>query len=179
MTARDGVAILLGRDAHVIDVSDPHHPIKVGQFQPFQLAVDVELRSGIAYLAVSTFLDDAFSAYGGFELFDISEPTRPVGRGSVTISDDVLAVALGHEHAYLAADDLGMRVILTSDSHSLQEVASDEPLFSSADSVVTMRNHVFVGSWGSVFAFDPDDASRGEPLGCTQRSGIDHPTLSA
>ena len=165
VAARDGLAILLGRDAHVVDVSDPHQPVKIGQFHPFQYPQDVELRAGLVFLAISTFDYDSFAPYGGFEVFDVSVPTDPVGRGQITLPDDGYAVAVGDGHTYLAADGEGLRVIDVSDADQLREVASDAPPFRAANSIASMGRYAFVSDGGQILAFDADALDRGDPLG--------------
>ena len=52
MTVRGNLAVILGRDVHVIDVSDPHQPVEVGQYHPFQYPLDAEVRADMVYLAI-------------------------------------------------------------------------------------------------------------------------------
>lgn len=90
---------------HVIDLSDPANPRRVGGFNTAGWAVGVVVADNLAYVADS----DA-----GLQIIDVSNPASPVRRGGFNTAGDGLKVAVAGNLAYIA-DGTSLEVIDVSD----------------------------------------------------------------
>ncbi len=87
----------------VIDITDPTNPVPVGDFAPYGYWNDVAVAGDLAYLSNGTY---------GLVTVDISDPAN-ISEVSHTIFEDqsFSSVAVSGNHAFVADDALGLRVL--------------------------------------------------------------------
>ena len=76
----------------VLDVSDPAHPVPVGQVETPGDATDIAVRGDYAYIA---------DFQGGVQVVSVSDPTRPVIIASVPTSYAAVCIALDGAYVYV------------------------------------------------------------------------------
>lgn len=110
-----GIAyVSAGSRIHMIDYSDPAAPTYAGRIDaPLDYYQSATVRG--SYLYVADF-------FGGFRIFDVSDPANPVDVGYFDPADRTARVALDGDYAYLANGDKGVSIIDISDPASPSEV---------------------------------------------------------
>jgi hypothetical protein len=98
------LAILAAHHAglHVVDVSDPAHPIWLSTCSGPQYGCSVVLANGLAYVA------DEFS---GLWVIDLADPTHPVVAGSLAVPGNPQDLAHNGNLVFVAAQTAGLRII--------------------------------------------------------------------
>ncbi len=89
-----------GNEFYVVDVSNPYEPEIVSSLDMGSTNIGVyaiAVSGRYAYVGVD---DDGFSG-NEFRIVDVLNPNRPVDRGGLSLSADVLSVAVAGRHAYL------------------------------------------------------------------------------
>ncbi len=90
---------------HVVDVSDPANPRRVGSCDTPGSAWGVTVTGHYAYVA---------DYYGGLQVIDVSDPANPQRVGGYR-SGVVWDVAVSGQYAYVASEDAGLQIIDVSD----------------------------------------------------------------
>lgn len=90
---------------HVIDVTNPAAPRRVGGYSGNNSALRV---------AVSG--EHVFLADGAIQILDVSDPAAPRRVGDDGLSGDARAVAVAGDYAYLADNNAGLRVLSLADA---------------------------------------------------------------
>ncbi|MBL0062423.1 MAG: T9SS type A sorting domain-containing protein [bacterium] len=93
---------------HVIDVSDPSHPLKSANFYTPGGVNDVMIDGNLAYI-----VDDL----SGLHVVDLSDPTIPQEIGELAIGDGGQQIARSGDLIYVTSQQSGPHVIDISDPH--------------------------------------------------------------
>ena len=148
-----------GGNLTILDISTPNAPLVVGRSANFpNLLRDVVVVDGYAYAA------DLWS--GGFQLIDVSDPTKPSVVGSFNTPGSALSVIVANEFAYVADGGYGgLRVIDISDPADPTEVGFlDTP--GSAYGVDVEGNYVYVADgYSGLRVIDVSDPSNPSEVG--------------
>jgi hypothetical protein len=87
---------------HVVDVSNPANPVRVGGYGTSGVATHVAVSGNYAYVS---------DYYAGLQVTDVSNPTNPVRVGGYdTTNGHVNGVAVSGNYAYVADEGLGVGV---------------------------------------------------------------------
>jgi hypothetical protein len=103
-TAGSQLYVATGTDVHILDVSDPIHPVLLGTVTPTGSASDVAVSGSLLFVAGNS----------GLEIFDVQNPAQPVRLGSAATSLPAINVALTGSLACLTDWD-GFSIIDVSD----------------------------------------------------------------
>jgi hypothetical protein len=119
----------------IIDVSDPTHPTLAGSYDPGVVS-DVCVRGDHAFVTMGDY------AYIG--VMDISDPTNPLLVGSTPISNNLRALDVSGNYAYIVGYLLGLIVVDISDpSNPVNHGGLGSPFYSAYD-VVVSGDHAYV-----------------------------------
>lgn len=133
---------------HVMDVSNPNKPIKVGTCTTLGSATDVAVRDQYAYVA---------NGKGGFRIVDVSHPRSPKEVGGCETPAGAHRVALDGSFAYVAAK--GLLVIDISNPRQPQIVARLEKPQPMA--IAVRDKHVYLADKrGPLYVIDISDPKR-------------------
>ena len=97
----------------VLDLADPLHPTKIGQYDSSGFASSVAAVDSFAYVA---------DADGGLRVVDVSTPSEPKEVGFLQMGNHAEGVAVSGHFAYLADSYTGVHVIDVSDPAAPTEV---------------------------------------------------------
>jgi hypothetical protein len=106
---RDTIAIIAYWPTEVINVADPTHPVKIGDFQ--RGAYGVDMRDTLAFLAS-----------GGLQVYSIANPAAPYSVDSISFGANTYDVVVVDTLAYAASRD-GVRLLNVSDVHDMRVLA--------------------------------------------------------
>ncbi|MCD6360087.1 MAG: hypothetical protein J7M38_04420, partial [Armatimonadetes bacterium] len=126
----------IGRVIHIVSVSNPAQPIKIGSWNiwGFAYAFAVQVRGGYAFVG---------SGEDGLCIIDVSNPAQPIEVASWSRPDcSVKAIAVEGSHVYLAAGGAGLRVINVSNPAQPTEVGSWT--LSPVNDIAVKGNHAYV-----------------------------------
>jgi len=122
-------------DLYIVNVSDPAHPVIVGQ------AVTPNYARGVAVKGAHVYIGDGYDV----RVFDVSDPTNPVQVGMLTPTPANVprAIAIVGEYAYAVGWVGGLHVIHIADpTHPVQVGNYDTPGF--ARDVAAAGNYVYI-----------------------------------
>lgn len=122
----------------VVDVSNPHHPIVVGQTEEF---------FGFARAAISGTLAVVSQNCDGIAIIDISDPTEPEIISNMETIRGAVQAAISGEYCFLACKESGLRIVNLADPRNPEEVASWD-IWQGAYSVAVHEGYCYVGAGG-------------------------------
>jgi hypothetical protein len=107
VSVANGFAYVAARTAglHVISVVKPALPVLVRSYSTPGEAYAVQVVGNLAYVGYAT------GAGGGMQVLDVSVPSSPTLRGSITLPDDVRDLCVSGGFAYVANDWTGLKVV--------------------------------------------------------------------
>ena len=111
----------------VVDVRDPHAPLFVRLIELQQRAQAITVSNGHLYLTESERPHDShtpFALPGKIRVFELSDPSRPMGVWIVETPDDAMAVAAANSKLCVASNYAGLRVMDLANPRRPVEVAS-------------------------------------------------------
>jgi len=141
---------------HIIDVSNPAFPVKVGALDTPGGARDVEVVGDIAYVAAGSY---------GLSVIDVSNPAFPVKVGALDTPGQAYDVEVVGDLAYVADYFLGLRVIDVSNPALPVEVGALDTPDAAYDVEVVGNLGVGVSSWHPGAA--PPNSASHACIGCT------------
>lgn len=148
----DGLIIVGGRlyvtefrgPLHVVDVSDPTHPLALGQYQPPSWLNSVAVSGNYAYVTADG---------DGLRVLDVTDPADIVEVGHYNTPGTAVDVTVSGDYAYVADRASGLRIIDVSDPENPVSVASvDTP--HDALSVRVHGNFVYLSDSSSLRIYD-------------------------
>jgi hypothetical protein len=121
-----GVEVDLMASVGLLDISDPTNPTEIACWQPFHgysgVPLSVERYENYAFVAL---------AYGGVQIYDVSQIDQPVPLGSWTLFDPITNqgfavrnVKVSWPYLFLPDEAYGLYVLDVSDPTNIVEVAS-------------------------------------------------------
>jgi hypothetical protein len=133
-------AFLMDFGLHVIDVSNPASPQRVGGYASNTVANDITVSGDYAFIA---------DAAVGLQIVDVSDPARPRHVGGYRTSDSPMGVALSGNYAFVAYSCHGLQVIDISNPTNPQWVrAYDTPGITSGLAVWNKQIYLADGHYG-------------------------------
>ncbi|MFQ6061853.1 MAG: hypothetical protein ACE5J9_01580, partial [Methanosarcinales archaeon] len=126
----------------IVDISDPEHPKKVGQFQTENSARDVFVEGDYAYLAA-----------GELYVIDISTPFKPKIIQKVKIKDEVNSVEVYGNYAYIAGGRNGLVIMDISNKESIKIISVESGVTRYAIGVALNNNYAYVAA-GALYIID-------------------------
>ncbi len=104
LTLQDNKAyVSVGTRMQIEDITDPNHPVLVGETETFRNYVqDEAVQGNYAYLATGA---------SGMAVVDVSNPAAPVTKGVYDTPGSARAVAAAGSYVYVADREAGLRVI--------------------------------------------------------------------
>ena len=117
---------------HVIDISEPHNPTRVGGWHTPGEALDVVIRDGLAYVA---------NGAAGLQIVDVSDVRNPIRLGGYDTAGLARAVWLDGNYAYIADGTNGLEVLSVA---SRQRAA--RRALANARGLCVEGEHVFVAA---------------------------------
>lgn len=124
---------------HLLDITDPTHPLPLGKFATDRSALDLVVRGSLAYVATA----------GGVEVLDVSDPARVFRVGSYRTTDPVYTVEVSGSHAYLGATSSGVVILDVSDPTTPTWLASLRGAMGLVDTVKVNGDRLYLsGSTG-------------------------------
>jgi len=141
---------------HVVDVSDPTRPRRVGGYDTKGKAWRVAVSGQYAYVADDT---------AGLQIIDVSDPVNPQQVGGYDTRGSALGVAVSGSYAYVADGISGLQVIDVSDPVNPQLVGW-QGTFGLAVNVAVRDPYVYVAvGHGLLQVFDVSNPARPWPVG--------------
>jgi hypothetical protein len=139
---------------HVVDVSDPKKPVKVGTCATLERATDVAVRDQYVYVANGNL---------GFRVVDVSQPRSPKEAGKCDLPGEAWRVAIAGNFAYVAAN--GLQVIDISNPTQPKIVGSLEKPEAMPRALAVRDNLVYLGDKGGpLYVIDISDPTKPKDL---------------
>ncbi|NUQ37108.1 MAG: PQQ-binding-like beta-propeller repeat protein [Caldilineales bacterium] len=108
----------------IVDISDPAHPVVIGNYLTEGYAQDVAVASGYVYLTNTPVWDGSGWSGSGLHIVDISDPANPK---QMTVYDTPgweFGVAVVGDTVFVADGDGGLRILDVSDKTAPKEVGA-------------------------------------------------------
>ena len=141
-----------GAGLRVVDVSNPHVPVQVGNLATSQYSFRVVVRGNRAYLA----------DYWYFRVVDITDPTNPASIYQFATSGQCRDVAVSGSHAYALDQAVGLRIFSVAEPESLvtYSIITPNPL-----SLEVEGDIAYVGNRNSFEVIDVSDPAAPVAIG--------------
>jgi hypothetical protein len=130
------------RGLHILDVSDPTHPLALGQFATSGNALDLIIREPIAYVAAGR----------NVLVLDVSNPAKPTQVASYGTSGSVYTLDLDGGILYAAATTDGVHVLDVSEPTSPKRLSRLEA--GAVDTVKVRDDRAYVSGSSGPYVFE-------------------------
>ncbi|MHC4066699.1 MAG: LVIVD repeat-containing protein, partial [Planctomycetota bacterium] len=158
----DGYAYLasagdLGVGLQVLNVADASQPFRIAQVGFPDIALDVEVADGFAYVAARA---------GGLRVVDISDPAEPFETGAEDGFDYARRLSVQGDYVYVTELQAGVRVVDVSDRSDPHEVAFIPIASSFVQDVYATGSYAYVAADDAgMFVFDVSDPTNPNQVG--------------
>jgi hypothetical protein len=138
----DGTNIIFRSGLHVVDVSNPANPHRLGGYDTDGEAWAVAVSGNYAYVAEKRVSGDGYAG-GGLQVVDVSNPARPLRVGGCDTSGWAVGVVVSGNLAYVGDWHAGLKVLDVSDPANPRLVGGNSSL--DAFAVAVAGNYVYAG----------------------------------
>ncbi|MHC4219511.1 MAG: LVIVD repeat-containing protein [Planctomycetota bacterium] len=152
----DGFAYLAnaggsGAGLLVLTIDDPSQPLRIAEIGFPDIALDVEVADGFAYVAARA---------GGLRVVNISDPANPFETGAEDGFDYARRLSVQGDYVYVTELQAGVRIVDVSDRSDPHEVAFIPIASSFVQDVYTTGSYAYVAADDAgMFVFDVSDPS--------------------
>ncbi len=126
---------------HIINVADPAHPVEVGVRATPGWSVRVAVAGSYAYVGDQGIWDGSQTVGAGLHVVDITNLTNPLLIGSLEV-DDVNAVVVSGNYAFIAGGNGGMKTVDISDPAHPAPLATYGSMY--AFDIAVQGNHAYI-----------------------------------